>query len=112
MRIVEFASPLEDNKLNYNVVDDCLTYMRNDPMFYRKIYFPTISEYADKLRAGKKFNARKTLMPMIEKAVQGYCTKYDLPLSNEELFTEQDRISLFDRICSEENNLINKGEYK
>ena len=44
MRIDELATP-QETKLNFDIVDDAVVFMRNDPQFYRKKYYPTVSKW-------------------------------------------------------------------
>lgn len=115
MHIKDFTeNPLHGNDkgLPYDVVEDTLCYMRNDPMFYRKHYYPTIAKLADHHRAGKKFDPASLLSPMIEKGCDAYCRKYNIARSPEEIFSNDDRNNILEKIQTEETEQINKGEYK
>jgi hypothetical protein len=102
----------QDNKdLGFDIVDDTVFFMRNDPMFYRREYFPAITKIADMHRAGKKYNPSKILSPCIEKAIVEYCRKYNIARNPEEIFTENDRQSIMQMIHSEELTQIKKGDY-
>jgi hypothetical protein len=111
MKINEFAN-LDNNELNFDLVDDTIVFMRNDPMFYRKHYFPAISKMADMYRAGNKFDSESIIMPVIEKACDAYVQKFNLGKLSDELFTQDDRVALLNRIYTEEMKEINKGEYQ
>jgi hypothetical protein len=53
VKINEFHdSEQDDNKLNFSIVHDLHTHMKNDPMFYRKQYYPTMCGCQDKLQKG------------------------------------------------------------
>ena len=39
MRLNEFT---DKEELPFDVVDDTLVFMRNDPVFYRKFYYPAV----------------------------------------------------------------------
>tara|TARA_B100001013_G_C24620643_1_gene447085 strand:+ start:324 stop:671 length:348 start_codon:yes stop_codon:yes gene_type:complete len=115
MHIKDFTkNPLHGNDkgLPYDVVEDTLCYMRNDPMFYRKHYYPAIAKLADHHRAGKKFDPASLLSPMIEKGCDAYCRKYNIARSPEEIFSNDDRNNILEKIQTEETEQINKGEYK
>ena len=43
MRLNEFTD-IEDKELPFDIVDDTIVFMRNDPMFYRRHYFPAVSK--------------------------------------------------------------------
>ena len=110
MKIVEFHQPI-DHGLPFDVVDDVTVFMRNDPMFYRKSFFPAISKLADKFRNGKTCD-KSDLSQMVETALESYCQKYKVAELPDEIFTNDDRISIIDKIFSEEMEQIKKGEYK
>jgi len=111
MRIDELGQTIS-NDLPFDVVDDAHVFMRNDPVFYRKYYYPTMSKMADCHRAGKKYNPRKFLEPMIDKGCGAYCKKYNIAKPEFKIFTPQDRTALLDKIYSEELQQIEKGDYK
>jgi|TARA_B110000503_G_scaffold141840_1_gene236629 hypothetical protein len=111
MRIDEFASPV-DNSLPFDVVDDVTVFMRNDPMFYRKKLFPAISKIADMHRAGKPIDQNKCLGPAVESALSAYCKAYDIASMPDEVFNDDDRQRIIDKLFSEEMEEIKKGEYK
>ena len=111
MKIVEFAEPI-NNDLPFDVVDDVAVYMRNDPVFYRKHFFPTFSKIADMHRSGKKIDKVKCLSDMVEMALENYCKKFDLADMPDEIFNNNDREQIIDRIFSEEMEQIQQGEYK
>ena len=101
MHIKDFTkNPLHGNDkgLPYDVVEDTLCYMRNDPMFYRKHYYPAIAKLADHHRAGKKFDPASLLSPMIEKGCDAYCRKYNIARSPEEIFSNDDRNNILEKI--------------
>jgi hypothetical protein len=110
MKITDLANQ-SDTTLPYNVVEDVIVFMKNDPMFYRKHYFPAISTLADLHRAGKKVDANKNLMPMIKQGCDSYVKKYNIGNSVDEIFNNDDRLELLNRIYSEEIDEIEKGEY-
>ena len=110
MKIVEFAN-LGQEKFNFDVVDDVCVFVRNDPMFYRKSFFPTMSKIADMHREGKEINAKECMSEMIEGALNSYCKKFDLARMPDEIFTQDDRDRIIDKLFSEEMEQIKKGDY-
>ena len=114
VKIYEVTNIEEKNndELGFDLVDDTSVWMRNDPQFYRKEYFPVISRIADMHRAGKKVDHRKHMGPMIEKGINQYCSNYDLGRSPEDVFSQQDRDALIDKLFGEEMEEIKKGNYK
>ena len=109
MRLDEFYTDEKD--LPFDVVEDTLVYMRNDPMFYRRHYFPAVSKLADCQRSGKDADPKKYLTSMVEKGCDDYCRKFDIGKSSEDIYTDQDRNNLLQKINSEETENIKKGDY-
>jgi hypothetical protein len=110
MRIDEFANR-DDFKLPFDIVDDLHVYMRNDPMFYRKNYFPAMTRIADLTKNNKKVDPHKEFTPMIDSAIQSYCKKFDLGRDPSDIFSEDDRKALVSKIYSEEIESIRRGDY-
>ena len=110
VKIVEFHDPINSN-FNFDIVDDASYYMRNDPSFYRKQYFPCMSKLADRHSEGKKID-RTMIMDMIEQGINSYVKKFNLGRSSEDVFKQPDRDALIDKLFSEEMDQIKRGEYK
>ena len=102
----------EVTELPFDKIDDVVVFMKNDPMFYRKQYFPTFAGLADMKREGSKDDPKATIMPMIEKGINHYWAKYNLGRSPDDVFNNNDRAAIFDRIYQEEMSQIEKGDYK
>ena len=49
---------------------------------------------------------------MIDKGISSYCKKYNLAKNPEELFPEEEKDALIDKLFPEEMQEIEKGEYK
>jgi len=105
--IREFAN----DQLGYDVVEDAKIFMRNDPMFYRKHYFPAMTQCQDAHRTGKKVNMANIIKPMIEKGCNAYVKQYNIGKHPEEVFRPEERQSLYDMIYTEEMPRIEAGEY-
>lgn len=110
MKLVEFAQPLEKD-LPYDVVEDAIVFMKNDPKFYRKHYYPAVTKIADLTRAGKKVDPNKCLGPMIETGCRAYVEKYNIGKSDNDIFNLDDRQAMMNMIYSEELKQIEKGDY-
>jgi len=102
----------EVTELPFDKVDDVVVFMRNDPMFYRKQYFPTCSNLADMQREGSNDDPKSILMPMIEKGINEYCAKFKIARHPDDVFNNNDRTEIFNKINKEEMEQIEKGEYK
>jgi len=109
VKIVEFSQP-QDTGLDFDVVDDAIVFMRNDPTFYRKRYFPAMSNMADRVRGGKDID-RSVIGSMVDSGMNSYCKKFNLAKGPADIFTEQDREAIIEKLCSEEIEEINKGTY-
>jgi len=110
VKLVEFSPPIDDS-LPFNVVDDVAIFMRNDPMFYRKQLFPAIMKMKDFTENQKSIDAHKMFGPLVDKAAIVYCKKFNIPKRPEEIFTDEDKKNLVQKLYSEELNSIKKGVY-
>lgn len=104
MKIFEVVEP------KFDLVDDTSFYMRNDPMFYRKEYFPAMASMADLHKQGKQVD-RTTLEKMVDNGCSAYCQKYNLAKHPDEVFTKEHRDAIIDKLFAEEMDLIKQGEY-
>jgi hypothetical protein len=111
MKLFEVDSELA-KKIPWDLVEDTLVYMRNEPMFYRREYYPTMTKVADSHRDGAKFDVQEMIMPLIDKGINAYCKKYQLASMSDDVFSESHRKQLFDKIYKEEMEQIKKGEYQ
>lgn len=111
MKINEFTESV-DKKLPFDVVEDVVVFMRNDPQFYRKTFFPAVSQVADLHRAGKPIDQNKCLGGMVERALETYCKKFNIARMVDEVFTNDDRQQIINKVFAEEMEQIKKGDYK
>jgi hypothetical protein len=109
MKLLELADK-DEFTLEYDVCQDCHTYMKNDPMFYRKQYFPVMTMISDQYRKGKAVDFAETLRPLVQSAMEAYCTKYGLD-GSQSVFTEDDELNIIERIKEDETQNIEEGEY-
>ena len=71
-------------KPDFDVPGDLLIFMRNDPMFYRKNFFPAVETY--------KTN-KKNILPiknMISVGLNEYCKKFNIQNPQEDLLNDGD----------------------
>lgn len=106
MKIFEVVEP------NFDLIDDTSFFMRNDPEFYRKEYFPAMASMADMHEKGKAIDAKKSLSKLVDHGCTSYCKKYNLAKNPEELFTQEKRDAIIDKLFGEEMEQIKQGEYK
>ena len=100
-----------DKSPSYDVPTDLVVFMRDDPQFYRKDYYPTMVGCQDCYNKGDRDQSMKLLMPMIDKAVNSYTTKYDLPYEANDLMPIDERKELASRIYEMEVGSFKEGEY-
>ena len=100
MRIDEFAQPMDD-KLPFDVVDDIAIYMRNDPMFYRKHFFP-ISDHIQLNKKNIKAIDRNLINKMINTGITEYCKKYKIPHDPKTLINKGERSVIAGQIIKDE----------
>ena len=62
-------------------------------------------------QAGKKVDANKMLGPVVDKACEGYCQKFNVGRTPADLFDLKDRQALIQRLYSEEMENIKQGAY-
>ena len=101
-----------DFKPNFDVVDDICVYMRNDPIFYRKNYYPMVDAMEACFNEGEKVDTKDLLFPVVDAAIRKYVEQYQLAKTTEEIFTPEDRMAIAKKIYSEEMSEIRKGTYK
>tara|TARA_B110000503_G_scaffold137778_1_gene222628 strand:+ start:146 stop:481 length:336 start_codon:yes stop_codon:yes gene_type:complete len=111
MRIDEFFDNQIDDSLPFNVVDDIAIYMRNDPAFYRKKFFPVVMRMKDMHDKGKSIDPEIEFSTMINHAIESYCRTFDLGKRPEELIDDAERKELVQKIYSEEMTQIRNGAY-
>ena len=110
MKIEDFKLALND-ELPFDVAEDVKIFMRNDPMFYRKQLFPAIQNMKKCHDSGTEYNPHKSLLPIVDTAINSYCKKYKLPKRPNELLNAEEKLGLVDSLYAEEMTNIKKGEY-
>lgn len=88
-------------QIDYDLPEDLLIFMRNDPLFYRKSFFPAIETFKD-----KGSNDLSTIERMIKQGLQSYCRKFNIPHDKKELLSMEDIKQIANRIVGEDINEI------
>jgi hypothetical protein len=90
-------------KPDFDVSSDLLIFMRNDPMFYRKNFFPAIEQY--------RRNTKNTgpIESMIKNGLNQYCTKFNIQNPVNELIGSGDIKSLVAEIIADEMQNVTEG---
>ena len=90
-------------KPDFDVSSDLLIFMRNDPMFYRKTFFPAIDAYKDNEKDTSPIEA------MIKNGLKAYCTKFNIQNPTDELMGEGDVQQLVAEIIADEKDDFDEG---
>jgi len=112
MKINEFSNSEQDQQVPFNVVDDLAIFMRNDPMFYRKHYFPMMAKISDMHDRGESVDPIVLMKPVVDRGINSYCNKFKLGKKTDKLFSEQDKTDAVKKIYSEEMPYVKKGTYR
>jgi hypothetical protein len=112
VKLVEFTDHKQENKFDFDIADDAVVFMRNDPMFYRKQYYPAMIELAKLVAAGDKKAARNSILPVVDNGINEYCKRYNLAKQPSDVFKDEDKQNIIKLIFAEEIPNIKKGEYK
>ena len=110
-RLVELAGIKTQPEIDYDIVDDAHVHMRNDKDFYRTKYFPSMCKMATLSKGSKSYDPKLIIMPLVNDGINSYCKKYNIAKMPDEVFKQDHRKALYDKIYSEEMKEIEKGEY-
>lgn len=98
-----------NKELGFDLKDDLMCYMRNDPEFYRKEYYPVIRKFAKYSKSGKTV-APRAFKSLVDNAYEGYQNKFPVEGMAPELSNE-----MCEDICNEihrsELEYIKNGHY-
>jgi len=89
-------------KPNYDVKEDLKIYMRNDPMFYRKAFFPAMDQY-------KQTNDKQCLNDMVHNGLKNYCAKFGIKHKPEDIISKADMFTLVDELIKDEQEDIKEA---
>jgi len=107
MRINEVIET--DTDLPFDIVDDIHVFMKNDPKFYRKMYYPMVNKMQ---KVKDTTTQKKCIKDIVKPACNHYCKNYKINKKPEDLLDKPSLESLVNKIYSEEMQNISKGEYK
>lgn len=88
----------KDRKLNFDIVDDMVAYLRNDPMCYRKKVFPLL----DKHKFKNSPELQKEMETVVKRCAAHYIKKYNIPYGVKEVLTNKDVRTISKAVCDEE----------
>jgi hypothetical protein len=104
MRLYEFTANLDQDKkeLDFDLADDLIFFMRNDPSFYRTSYFPLVSKFTN--RCSKDSTPGPVFFKdIVTDAYKQYKEKFQVEALEEEL-----SIDMLKEICTK----IHKEEFE
>jgi hypothetical protein len=111
MKLFELQDKTKE-EVPFDVVDDLAIFMRNDPMFYRKTFFPAMADVSDKMERGESIDPVVIIKPVVDKGADRYCKKFIRGKRTEDIFTDEDKNACVKKIQAEEMPNIKKGMYK
>lgn len=111
VKLVEMGfNPDGNNGMDFDVCDDIVVYMRNDPEFYRKHYYPTLAKMCDAYRKDNKIQ-KESLKTLVSTAIPMYMKKFKIDRKPSDVFTNEDCQNIAEMIFDEEAEEIRNGEY-
>lgn len=109
MLLKEIADKIDELK-DVNVVDDLQFFMHNDPLFYRKVLYPSISDLKHKMKSGKPCD-EDHFHGCIKKGVDSYCNKFKIKKNPKDIFSDEEIKELAEKMFHQEKDRIEKGAY-
>jgi hypothetical protein len=109
MKILEVINLDSFNADEYDLGEDLIFFMNNDPAFYRHQYYPSVLKLRDCNKSGIKFESDQ-FKPMVEKAYKEYYQKFPVKNLKQEITNE-----IIDEVCTKvyesELDNIKQGHY-
>jgi hypothetical protein len=100
VKLVDNDKPLFD-PLPFDIAEDLMIYMRNDPIFYRRNFFPVSDHIRECSKNPKKIN-RAMIEKMVMRGFKEYCNKYKVQHKPEDIFTSDEKNSIIANIIRDE----------
>lgn len=109
MRIDELFNPEQYKKEDFDIKDDLIFYMNNQPEFYRKQYYPTMCKFKECYDKDISINPR-AFGKLVERAYNLYLKEFPVKGLNETLDKD-----IFEEVCAEIHKMelenIKQGHY-
>lgn len=91
MKVFEiFSSEPAEPKIDFDLADDVIYFMNNDPEFYRKDYFPFLNKFKHHCNKGNQVSA-KAFVPIVKKGFDSYIKRFPVEGLDEKLSSHQIR---------------------
>ena len=84
MIILELFDTAPTEKLDFDLVDDLMFFMKASPAFYRKHFYPTIEKFHSRCKNNQVPDA-SFFKPLVSSAYKVYVNKYNLNELDDEL---------------------------
>lgn len=88
-------------KLDFDLQDDLIFFMNNDPEFYRTEYYPFLNRFKHHCKLGRTVTPQ-AFEGLVKKAYENYKTKFPLPELEEQL-NEREIEEVCEKIQTQEN---------
>lgn len=109
MKIFELYNP-NIKRGDFDLSDDLIFFMRNDPQFYRKDYHPFLQKFNRHCDAGRSVSP-KAFIPIVKHAFE--CYKNSFPVEGmEEQLSNNDLREVCEKLQGEEQNFYHEGKKK
>lgn len=105
MLLREFFNSEQDSekaRFDFDVADDVHQYMINDPIFYRREYFPTVSNMCSKHKKGQQLDPGAELKTIILNACKQYVETFGINADPDTLLDEKEMQSIAEKIFNTE----------
>lgn len=109
MRIDELINLEKFEKMDFDLNDDLIYFMNNDPKVYRQLYYPTVVDFMKSHKTGSEFDA-KQLVPLVIKSYKLYKQKFPIDKLPEKL-KRTDVDDICGKIYETELSNIKTGHY-
>lgn len=104
----DISTEIQGPKLDFDPLDDLAFFIRNDPLYYRKEYYPLVAKLDDYTQAGKKCKDT-AFVPCVNKAVKIYIKKFNISHDATKIFTKDAIQDLAQKMFREELENIKTG---
>lgn len=98
------------DKLPFNVVEDLVVYMKNDPTFYREHLYPAMIDVQEAVKKGGKY-PKKSLLPVVERAIESYIKKFEIKKRPNDLLLPEEKMECINKLLKDEVDNFRKGMY-
>ena len=109
MKIFELFNPDKFKDEEFDIKDDLMFFMNNQPEFYRKHYYPSMCKFKSMHEAGKKLSPA-AFRPMVEKAYKMYTSEFPLE-SLDDTINKETCEEICTKVHSTELENIKQGHY-